>query len=254
MRGYADAAEWVYCQGAGKRDHQGEALLTVTEVRQVHRMAMTPVWDVAPHPYALDAESPGNWRQRDIQAFEDGVKPPPFTEVPALVQDWVDEACRLPADEAPIAEAVAQRHGVFERIHPFLDGNGRTGRLLTNLILVRCGYPPAIVQKRDRERYLRALRSADGGDPRPLGELFAAAILNSLMRFVIPAMAGRQRLVPLEALAGHDITVRALGEAARRGRLRAQRGDDRVWRSTRRWVDEYAADRYSALREPRGPR
>ena len=50
-------------------------------------------------------------------------------------------------------EALATVHCRFEQIHPFLDGNGRTGRLILNLVLVRLGYPPAIVYKRDRARY-----------------------------------------------------------------------------------------------------
>src|SRR5262245_51822418 len=53
VRGYADAAQWVYGQGVGMRDLEGDALLTLTEVRRVYAMAMTPVWDVAPHPLAL---------------------------------------------------------------------------------------------------------------------------------------------------------------------------------------------------------
>ena len=49
---------------------------------------------------------------------------------------------------------LARAHVAFEQIHPFLDGNGRTGRLLTNLLLVRAGLPPAVIFRRDRERYL----------------------------------------------------------------------------------------------------
>jgi len=52
---------------------------------------------------------------------------------------------------------LARLHCSFERIHPFIDGNGRVGRLVLNLILVRLGWPPAIIYKRARDRYLTAL-------------------------------------------------------------------------------------------------
>src|SRR5205085_10479861 len=110
-----------------------------------------------------------------------------------------------PTKPRPIAEAVAQLHAAFERIHPFLDGNGRTGRLLTNLILVRLGYPPVIIQKRERSQYLRALDRADNGDVGPLGELFARAILDNLNRFILPAVDGPARLVQLEDVATRDL-------------------------------------------------
>src|ERR1700730_10157341 len=124
--------------------------------------------------------------------------------------NWADEAGSLPRDPGPIAEAIARHHAAFERIHAFLDGNGRVGRLLTNLILVRLGYPPAIIQKRDRERYLDALARADRGDPGPLGELVARAVLDNLTRFVLPAVAGPAKLLPLEALPTTDVRVVAL--------------------------------------------
>jgi Fic family protein len=254
VKGYADAAEWVYGQAAGAGAYETTDLLTLAEVRHVHRLAMTPVWDVAPHPHAQDTESPGNWRRHDIRPFAAGMQPPPHTEVPARMRDWVDEVCRLSAVQAPIGEAIAQMHAGFERTHPFLDGNGRTGRLLSNLVLVRLRYPPAIIQKRERAQYLAALGRADAGDYGPLGEVFARAILDNLLRFVVPAVAGPARLVSLESLATKEISAGALRVAAYRGRLRAIRGDDRVWRSTRKWVDEYLAERFAALREPRRAR
>ena len=64
------------------------------------------------------------------------------------------------------------------------------------------------------------------------------------MRFIVPAVAGPARLVPLAGLADGLLSPRALRQAAERGRLRAQRDERGQWRSTRNWVDEYRASRY----------
>ena len=251
VTGYAAAARWVYSQAAGQSPWTSGKLFTVTEVRQVHRLAMTAVWDVAPHPDASDAESPGNWRHHDIHAFGYGMKPPDHTQVPAMIRDWVDSLASVARETSPIGEALAVQHAAFERIHPFIDGNGRVGRLLMNLVLVRLGYPPAIIQKRQRERYLDALDRADRRDPGPLGELIARAVIDNLTRFVMPAVAGPAKLVPLEALATKDVTAVALRNAAQRSRLKAMRAADGSWRSSRQWVEEYRTNRYASLRQPR---
>lgn len=65
-----------------------------------------------------------------------------------------------------------------------------------------------------------------------------------ILRFVIPAVAGPARLVPLAALADQDLTAPALRMAAARGRLKAVRGPDGRWRSSRRWIEEYQTSRY----------
>jgi len=251
VKGYADAAGWVYRQAIGPGSYQ-DGLLTVTELRRIHAMAMTPVWDVSPHPDATPREGPGNFREHEITAFPGGMEPVTWPQVPAEIDTWLADvgAIQGPADLEleKLPERLAELHARFERIHPFLDGNGRTGRLVLNLVLVRLGCPPAIIYKRDRPRYLRALRRADGGDHGELGEILARAVLDNLYKFVVPAVAGPARLVPLAALVDGQISQPALRAAAKRGRLQAVRGADGQWRSSRNWVDEYLASRYERRR------
>ncbi|HWD24367.1 MAG TPA: Fic family protein [Acidimicrobiales bacterium] len=241
VKGYADAAKWVYEQAITPQRSDSSQLM-LSEVRWIHQVALGPVWEVAPHPHATPKESPGSFREHDIAPFPRGMKPPSWPEVPGAMRELVARA-ELLGDAASPFEELGVLHAQFERIHPFFDGNGRAGRLLTNLLLVRLGYAPAIIYKRDRSRYLRALRAADDGDPGALGEMLARAVLDNLYRFIVPAVAGPRRLVPLAALADRELSEGALKMAASRGRLRAQKGNDGQWRSTRAFVDGYKANR-----------
>ncbi len=150
------------------------------------------------------------------------MQPPTWPLVPAEIDGWTAKVNRLKARSEAFPEQLAELHAAFERIHPFLDGNGRTGRLVLHLVLARLGYPPAIIYKRQRSRYLTALRRADN----------------------VPAIAGPARLVPLAALPTSEVGAAALRTAANRGRLQAVRGPDGEWRSSRNWVSEYVASRY----------
>jgi fido (protein-threonine AMPylation protein) len=248
VRGYADAADWVYRQATSPGAWSTGKVLTLTEIRQVHRTLMGPVWEVEPHRDATGREGPGSFREHDIHPFPGGMTPLTWPVISAEMTAWIAAVNRLQPRTATFPEELAALHCRFEQIHPFLDGNGRAGRLLLNLVLVRLGYPPAIIYKRQRSDYLRALRGADRGDPGQLGELIARAVLDNLYRFVVPAVAGPARLVPLAALADHRITADALRTAAIRGRLQATRGADGQWRSSRAWVDDYLDRRYR--REP----
>jgi len=245
--GYGAAARWVYGQALEPGDWTNGGLLSVQEVRNVHYEAMTPVWNVAPHPHASAAESPGNWRQHEIEPFPEGMRPPPSGEIDHRMSDWVTQVneLRQPSPQ-PFPERLAKVHNDFERLHPYLDGNGRAGRLLLNLLLVRLGYPPAIVFKNERKAYLSAMRKADRGDYGALGELIARAVTNNLYRFVVPAVAGPTRLVPLASLANAKagITITALRAAAERGRLRAQKSDSGIWLSSVNWLEDYQQSKY----------
>lgn len=245
VQGYADAAQWVYQQARDPGDWSGDTLLTMREVREAHYRVMNPVWGVAQHPDASDNESPGKFREHDIQSFPGGMTPPSWVDVGPQMQEWLDFVATIPTDKSrPFAELLAELHNRFERIHPFLDGNGRTGRLLLNLVLIRLGYPPAIIFKRDRAKYLKAMDRADGGDFGPLAEIIARSVTDNLHRFVVPAVAGPARLVPLASLAHETMSVVALRGAAERGRLRAEKQSDGTWRSSTKWVDEYLASRH----------
>jgi len=71
-----------------------------------------------------------------------------WTLVKVRTATWTDQVndagshLRRSGAGEPFPETLARLHNAFEQVHPFLDGNGRTGRLALNLILVRLGYPP----------------------------------------------------------------------------------------------------------------
>jgi hypothetical protein len=180
--------------------------------------------------------------------------PPSWSLVGAEVRGWVDELnsaetiLRNPELDKPLPEVLARVHNHFERIHPFIDGNGRTGRLVLNLVLVRLGYPPVVILKQQRAPYLVALQKADEQDYGPLGELLARAMYDNLNRFIVPNLAGPARLVTLAALVNEEFSLAALRQAAQRGRLDAIQGSDGVWRSSRKAVDEYKRNKGKRLR------
>lgn len=248
VQGYGVAAQWVYAQAIEPRWTSATGpLLTLAEVREVHWRILDARWKVAPHEDADPDEKPGNFRRHNIHPFPGGMVPPDWTDIGPRMSDWLAQVCAGPQSGRPALEDVADWFAAFERIHPFIDGNGRAGRLLTNLVLIRLGYPPAIVYKRQRTAYLTALRKADAGSPGALGEFLSRAVLDTLYRFIVPALAGPHRLVPIAALANKDVSPAALRQAAERGRLKAQRNARGQWLSTRHWLDEYLAQRYARI-------
>lgn len=95
VRGYATAADWVYGHAIQPSEWASSMVISLTELRHVHELAMTPVWDVSPHPQATDRERPGAFREHDIQPFPGGMTPPEWPSVPALVSEWISNAQKL---------------------------------------------------------------------------------------------------------------------------------------------------------------
>lgn len=97
---------------------------------------------------------------RAVQVFIQGSEliPPESEKVPNLMMYYI---YNYNHDEQDIFFKIVRYHIEFEKIHPFEDGNGRTGRLLLNYELLKNNLPPVVIAKEDRVRYFEFLRNND---------------------------------------------------------------------------------------------
>ena len=235
-----------------------KSLVTLEEICFLHEQTAR-LSSVATHKTASSPEEPGRFREHELQASAEGITPVSWRFVPAEMEKWLAQANELEAIQElseeravqklpepraiqELAETLARIHSRFVKTQPFATANGLVARLATNLLLVRRGLPPAIIQKRQSSAYQQALRRADLGDFAQLGDLFAQGILRSLAWFAQPEP--EEGLVPLSALATEEINVAALRVAAARGRLKAKRPLGGRWLSTPEWVADYIATRH----------
>jgi fido (protein-threonine AMPylation protein) len=243
-RAYGNAARWVYGEAYIGYYRATTAMITEATVREIHNRVVGPVWPEYPPEGLVRGEGPGAYRLKDHDPLRKGLPPLASSLVPSELDDWCREVCSSLGKQqgSHVIEDLALMHAGFERIHPFPDGNGRVGRLVLTHLLVRSGYPPAIIQKDERDRYLKSLRRADEGDCGPLTELLARSVRNGIHRFLIPKLAGPLSVVPLAGL-DDGISHSALVAAAQRSRLQAYKVGG-TWYSTAQWVQDYKSSRH----------
>jgi Fic family protein len=173
-------------------------------------------------------------------------RPPEPWEVRSLVGEWGDWLIG-PALELQSVVRAALAHHILVSIHPFLDGNGRTARLVMNLLLMRDGYPPTVIERINRRQYYRVLARADSGNDAPLVNFVGRAVERSLTLYLEactprtgPPAPEDEWLLLREAAQGTPYSQEYLSLLARKGRLEAvKRG--RNWHTTRRAVAVYQA-------------
>ena len=103
-------------------------------------------------------ERPGEYKLHDYVTGRNEIGASP-DEVHDEMAELLEETADIPDDKA--LTAAAYFHAKFENIHPFADGNGRTGRLAMNYLLLIHGHPPVIIHEEDRKDYYSALEAWD---------------------------------------------------------------------------------------------
>jgi Fic family protein len=133
----------------------------ILDLHQVVMREIDPVW---------------SGRLRNGPVFIKGTRhiPPSVSEGLDALLAWADQSALHPVLLA------AGTHFWFESLHPFFDGNGRTGRLLLNWQLLRFGFPLTSIQVEERARYLGALDEGHAGNLVPLQTLIADSVERSL--------------------------------------------------------------------------
>lgn len=191
--GYIDALTWGL-------ERMSDLPLSVRLLREMHRRLMAGERGKDRLPGELRTSQ--NWIGAPGSTIETArFVPPPPTELSDLLTDW--ETFAHEESKLPLLVRNALLHYQLETIHPFLDGNGRIGRLLIVLLLVAHERLPAPLLdissyfERDRDSYYGALRTAsEQGDATPWIELFLRAIQVQASS----AMDRARRLVTLREL------------------------------------------------------
>lgn len=123
--------------------------LSEWQIKNLHRLILKGINDA----YA------GNYR--DQQVFISGAKHTP--PAPFLIKEQMEKLMNWYEQETKQLHPVtrgAMLHAIFVGIHPFIDGNGRTARLLLNLELMKDGFPPVVIKVENRLGYYEALDKA----------------------------------------------------------------------------------------------
>lgn len=166
---------------------RNQAPITENDVRQIHHLILMDI----------DNSNAGKYRTVPVEIGGSEYTPPgPEAVAPQMQElgEWLSQATSekfsLGSKSAILAAAAA--HTWFVTVHPFIDGNGRVGRLLLNLILMRAGFPIAVITKEDRLRYYDALEESQTSDLTAFISLLIESIGESLEEYEEAAKEQRE--------------------------------------------------------------
>lgn len=203
--------------------------LTEHEIRDVHKIVLENI----------EKEFGGRYRTGQVRILGANFIPPNHLKVKEMVTALINETNDNPSKLNEI-ELIARFHHRFVWIHPFFDGNGRTARLLMNLLFMRLGFPPAIVLYNNRKQYYRSLNMANDGEYDAFVLLIAQSVERSLDLYLESCGAfGDDEYTPLSQLAiKFPYSQEYLSLLARQGKIDAHK-KARNWLATERSIVEY---------------
>jgi Fic family protein len=192
----------------------------------------------------IEQDFAGRYRNMGVRITGANFTPPNALKVAALMDELLHWYHHLPASVHPIIKA-AQFHHRFVWIHPYFDGNGRTARLATALLLMQAGYPPAFILVQDRKRYYAALNAANEGRYEAFIRMMLLATERSLDLYLAVLQDRTDDYLPLQQLVeepGVPYGADYLSLMARRGKLAAYK-EGKVWYSSAAAVQDYISKR-----------
>ncbi|TAL51308.1 Fic family protein [Patescibacteria group bacterium] len=192
-----------------------------------------------------DKEWAGRYRTSNVIIGGADHTPPDALEVPQLIQDLI-KWFSTERKKLHVVELAALTHHKLVYIHPFFDGNGRTSRLLMNLVLMQDGFPLSIVLKNDRKKYYRALDQADKQNYESFVLFIAQSVERSLdlyLKTLTPTSEKREKYMKLADIAEKTpYSAKYLNLLARQGKLEAHK-EGRDWVTTKEAVERYMKKR-----------
>jgi Fic family protein len=189
-----------------------------------------------------EEETAGNYRKGSVRITGSVHLPPEGFELPRLMREFVAWIQKSRKSLHPVVFAALAHHRLAA-IHPFEDGNGRTARLLMNLLLMQRGYPLVVILKNDRKKYYRALEQADRGDEGALVRLIAQGVERSLDLYLKAAGSTQERFISLSEVAkGTPYSAKYLNLLIRSGKLAGHK-EGRNWVSSKAALKQYLETR-----------
>ena len=193
---------------------------------------------------SIEEDFAGRIRNGGVRISGANFVPPNANKVSDLLDELIDFVNTNPLELNDI-ELAAIFHHKLVWIHPFFDGNGRTVRLSMNLLLMRCGFPPAIILKNDRKKYYEALNQANNGNYQKLMLLMCQALERSL-NIYLNAMPDNendfQKISDIVSEPNSPYGQEYVSLLARTGKIDAYK-EGRNWYTTKDAVADYILNR-----------